>query len=116
MNFSRDGYGRLNSDLAHRRTRFIAMKTTYADESAVPRPHAVGSDRFVYSGMPPQDAANNLIQKIKESAQPVLANGQDALVPIILDGENAWEYYPQSGRNSCGDSTTRCRKNREWKR
>ena len=24
--------------------------------------------------------------------------GQDAMVPIILDGENAWEYYPQSGR------------------
>src|SRR6202043_3403019 len=53
---------------------------------------------FVYSGMPPQDAANNLIQKIKESAQPIIANGQDAVVPIILDGENAWEYYPQSGR------------------
>ena len=48
--------------------------------------------------MPPQDAANNLIHKIKESAQPVIANGQDAVVPIILDGENAWEYYPHSGR------------------
>jgi hypothetical protein len=24
--------------------------------------------------------------------------GHDAVVPIILDGENAWEYYPQSGR------------------
>ena len=22
----------------------------------------------------------------------------DIVVPIILDGENAWEYYPQSGR------------------
>ena len=53
---------------------------------------------FVYSGMPPQEAANNLIQKIKESAQPVLGHGQDALVSIILDGENAWEYYPRSGR------------------
>ncbi|MGA9497006.1 MAG: hypothetical protein WBV41_14200, partial [Terriglobales bacterium] len=53
---------------------------------------------FVYSGMPPQDAANNLIQKIKETAQPVLAAGQDAVVSIILDGENAWEYYPHSGR------------------
>jgi hypothetical protein len=48
--------------------------------------------------MPPQDAANNLIHKIKESAKSVIANGQDAVVPIILDGENAWEYYPQSGR------------------
>jgi hypothetical protein len=53
---------------------------------------------FVYSGMPPQEAANNLIQKIKESAQPLVSHGQDAMIPIILDGENAWEYYPQSGR------------------
>ncbi len=28
----------------------------------------------------------------------MLAKGQDAVVAIILDGENAWEYYPQSGR------------------
>jgi hypothetical protein len=27
-----------------------------------------------------------------------LASGQDAVVPIFLDGENAWEYYPRSGR------------------
>jgi hypothetical protein len=27
-----------------------------------------------------------------------LASGRDALVPIILDGENAWEYYHHNGR------------------
>jgi hypothetical protein len=27
-----------------------------------------------------------------------MARGNDAVVPIILDGENAWEYYPESGR------------------
>ena len=32
------------------------------------------------------------------SAQPILSKGKDAMVPVILDGENAWEYYPQSGR------------------
>ncbi len=53
---------------------------------------------FVYSGMPPQEAANHLMHNIKQSAQPVLDAGHDAVVPIILDGENAWEYYPQSGR------------------
>jgi len=71
---------------------------------------------FVYSGMPPQDAANNLIHKIKESAKSLTGNGQDAVVPIILDGENAWEYYPQSGREFCGDCMTACRGNRGWKR
>ena len=53
---------------------------------------------FVYSGMPPADAARHLIGNIKEAAKPVLAKGRDAVVSIILDGENAWEYYPQSGR------------------
>src|SRR6266853_4727670 len=53
---------------------------------------------FVYSGMAPQEAANDLMHNIKQSAQPVLDAGHDAVIPIILDGENAWEYYPQSGR------------------
>jgi len=53
---------------------------------------------FVYSGMPPADAARHLIENIKRSAQPVIDAGKNAVVSIILDGENAWEYYPQSGR------------------
>src|SRR5579862_2952799 len=53
---------------------------------------------FVYSGMPPQEAANHLMHNIQQAAQPVLSKGKDALVSIILDGENAWEYFPQSGR------------------
>ncbi|HUM05009.1 MAG TPA: glycoside hydrolase family 57 protein [Terriglobales bacterium] len=99
MFFSRDGQGRLNSDMAHR------LYTIYRYEKADTRMNLIFRDHtlsdligFVYSGMPPQDAANNLIQKIKESAQPIISHGQDAVVPIILDGENAWEYYPRSGR------------------
>src|SRR4030088_1705042 len=98
-NFPRDGNGYLNSEGAHR------LYTIYGYENADTRMNLLFRDHtlsdligFVYSGMPPQDAANNLIHKIKESAQPVLANGQDAVVSIILDGENAWEYYPHSGR------------------
>jgi len=53
---------------------------------------------FVYSGMPAADAARHLIENIKRSAQPVLNAGRTAVISIILDGENAWEYYPQSGR------------------
>ena len=47
---------------------------------------------------PPQEAAKHLIANIKRAAHPVLQKGRDAVVSIILDGENAWEYYPQSGR------------------
>ncbi len=99
INFSRDGYGHLNSDLAHRLYTIYRFEKNDTRMNMIFRDHTL-SDLigFVYSGMPPQDAANNLIHKIKESAQPILANGQDAMVPIILDGENAWEYYPQSGR------------------
>ncbi|MGA2978354.1 MAG: glycoside hydrolase family 57 protein [Terriglobales bacterium] len=101
INFSRDGYGHLNSDLAHRLYTIYRYENANSDTrmNLLFRDHTL-SDLigFVYSGMPPQDAANNLIHKIKESAQPVTANGQDAVVPIILDGENAWEYYPHSGR------------------
>ena len=99
MFFSRDAAGYLSSDLAHR------LYTIYRYEKADTRMNLIFRDHtlsdligFVYSGMPPQEAANNLIQKIKESAQPILSHGQDAMVPIILDGENAWEYYPRSGR------------------
>jgi len=53
---------------------------------------------FVYSGMPPADAARHLIGNIKEAGKPVLEKRRDAVVSIILDGENAWEYYPKSGR------------------
>ena len=32
------------------------------------------------------------------TAAGILGAGRDALVPIILDGENAWEYYDHNGR------------------
>ena len=89
----------------------IATKTAQTAMNLIFRDHTI-SDLigFVYSGMPPQDAAHHLIQNIKESAQPVLRQGQDAIVPIILDGENAWEYYPNPAANFSAASTTRCTK------
>jgi len=97
--FARDGSGYLNGDLAHK------LYTIYRYEKAGTEMHMLFRDHtlsdligFVYSGMNPQDAANNLMQKIRDSARPIVSQGQDAVVPIILDGENAWEYYPRSGR------------------
>ncbi|MFN7649259.1 MAG: glycoside hydrolase [Acidobacteriota bacterium] len=48
---------------------------------------------FVYSKMGPEEAADHFLGRIRENC-----NGRDSLVPIILDGENAWEYFPESGR------------------
>ncbi|OFV95638.1 MAG: hypothetical protein A3F68_05980 [Acidobacteria bacterium RIFCSPLOWO2_12_FULL_54_10] len=58
------------------------------------------SDRigFVYSQTESRAGALDLIQRIKQSALPVTRQGKNALVSIILDGENAWEYYDRNGR------------------
>src|SRR5258708_10969139 len=53
---------------------------------------------FVYSKMEPSHAAADFLHRIRQNCAGILAHGQDALVPIILDGENAWEYYQENGR------------------
>jgi alpha-amylase/alpha-mannosidase (GH57 family) len=53
---------------------------------------------FVYSRMGAVEAAKHFLDRIRENCAPILSAGSDALVPIILDGENAWEYYEESGR------------------
>ncbi|HUB01233.1 MAG TPA: glycoside hydrolase family 57 protein [Terriglobales bacterium] len=97
--FARDGNGYLNSDLAHRLYTIYQYENAETEMNLLFRDHTL-SDLigFVYSGMNPQDAANNLMGKIRDSARPIVSQGRDAVIPIILDGENAWEYYPRSGR------------------
>ncbi len=53
---------------------------------------------FVYSGMNAADAAQDFLNRIRDNCRGMLDSGRDALVPIILDGENAWEYYDRNGR------------------
>jgi len=98
-NFARDGGGRLHGDSAEQLYNIHRYEKGDTRMNMVFRDHTL-SDLigFVYSGMPAQDAANHLINSLRESARPVLERGRDAVVSIILDGENAWEYYPQSGR------------------
>jgi alpha-amylase/alpha-mannosidase (GH57 family) len=51
---------------------------------------------FVYSKMEAAEAAEHFLDRIRANAQ--ISSGGDVLVPIILDGENAWEYYYRNGR------------------
>jgi alpha-amylase/alpha-mannosidase (GH57 family) len=97
--FARDGGGRLPAHLGEKLYNIHHYENGSAAMHLVFRDHTI-SDLigFVYSGMPPSDAARHLINNIKEAARPVLSRGRDAVVSIILDGENAWEYYPKSGR------------------
>jgi len=97
--FQRDGNGRLPASLAERLYNIHRYENCETSMHLVFRDHTI-SDLigFVYSGMDPADAAGHLLRNIKDAAQPVLAQGRDAVVSVILDGENAWEYYPKSGR------------------
>ena len=53
---------------------------------------------FVYSRMSADAAAADLHRRIRSigDAEPL---GRTATVSLILDGENAWEYYPGNGRD-----------------
>ena len=51
---------------------------------------------FTYSDWHAQDAVTNFIQHLEAIAANT-ADQEDALVAIIMDGENAWEYYPNNG-------------------
>jgi alpha-amylase/alpha-mannosidase (GH57 family) len=97
--FSRDGTGRLSPELAEKLYSVYRYENGQTEMHLLFRDHTL-SDLigFVYSGMPAAEAAQHLMKNIKEAAQPVLSKGKDAVIPIILDGENAWEYYPHSGR------------------
>jgi alpha-amylase/alpha-mannosidase (GH57 family) len=48
---------------------------------------------FEYSRMGAEQAADHFLGRIRENT-----SRHDVLVPIILDGENAWEWYEANGR------------------
>jgi alpha-amylase/alpha-mannosidase (GH57 family) len=52
---------------------------------------------FVYSRMDAASAAEDLYRRVRTVAERVQSRVPLTL-PLILDGENAWEYYPGNGR------------------
>ncbi|MBI1746251.1 MAG: glycoside hydrolase [Acidobacteria bacterium] len=63
------------------------------------RDHAL-SDRigFVYSKWSGRDAAQDLIAKLHNIRAALPDDQTRYIVSIILDGENAWEYYPKNAK------------------
>ena len=51
---------------------------------------------FDYSDWHANDAVANLVGHMENIAR-VCPDRDDCLITIILDGENAWEYYPENG-------------------
>ncbi|MCB1752799.1 MAG: glycoside hydrolase [Gammaproteobacteria bacterium] len=51
---------------------------------------------FTYADWHADDAVGNLVQHLETIANGTL-NDPNPVVSIIMDGENAWEYYPRNG-------------------
>jgi alpha-amylase/alpha-mannosidase (GH57 family) len=60
---------------------------------------------FEYSNWNGKDAANNFVSKLEEIANQA-SDDETPLVGVILDGENAWEYYPYNGYHFLNDLYT----------
>jgi alpha-amylase/alpha-mannosidase (GH57 family) len=97
--FDRQREGVLHPEAAHKLYDIYRYEHDGTEMHMVFRDHSL-SDLigFVYAGMDAKEAAEHFIHNIKLSCEPVLESGKDAVVSVILDGENAWEYFPQSGR------------------
>ena len=56
---------------------------------------------FTYSGTPGAEAADDFINRILAIRQQLQDSGAEGphLVSVILDGENAWENYPNDGKD-----------------
>lgn len=52
---------------------------------------------FVYSRMGPAEAAEDFHRRLRRIGDRA-NSGKPATIAVILDGENAWEYYPGNGR------------------
>lgn len=52
---------------------------------------------FEYSKMNSVDAANDLVHNLMNIADFLGNSAKKHVVSVILDGENAWEYYPHNG-------------------
>ena len=52
---------------------------------------------FVYSQWEPRNAVADFLRRLERIHEHFSAASAPALVSIILDGENAWEYYPDDG-------------------
>ncbi len=55
---------------------------------------------FTYSGLDGEIAARDFVNRIHDIRERLREEGAEGpnLVTVILDGENAWEYYPNDGK------------------
>jgi alpha-amylase/alpha-mannosidase (GH57 family) len=77
-----------------------ALATAAGELRLLFRDHAL-SDLigFTYQGWPTDIAVADFLGRVRETGGRAALHGiADPVVPVILDGENAWEHYPGGGR------------------
>jgi alpha-amylase/alpha-mannosidase (GH57 family) len=60
---------------------------------------------FVYHGMSAREGADNFMRHLENINNAF--KGKDILVTVAMDGENAWEYYPNDGHDFLNQLYTR---------
>jgi alpha-amylase/alpha-mannosidase (GH57 family) len=79
------------------RTVFRPYRLSHGASPAIFFRDRVLSDRigFSYASWPAEDAAADFVARLESIRQA--APTDELVVPVILDGENAWETYPDNG-------------------
>ncbi len=99
VGLTRDGYGHLEQPESLYRP--YAVRAGGAEIACVFRDHVL-SDLigFTYASWNPEAAAQDFVGRLVEGGRRYAARtgGGEAVIPIILDGENAWEHYEGQGR------------------
>ncbi len=98
--FSRDGHGHLEQP--ERLYLPYIVRIGGASIACAFRDHVL-SDLigFTYAGWSADSAADDFVGRIVEAGRRFRtrsSGGEDAFIPIILDGENAWEHFEGGGR------------------
>ena len=97
--FSRDGLGRV--DQPERLYLPYVVSAGGARIAITFRDHAL-SDLigFTYAGWPSERAADDFVGRLAEAGRHYAARGGrgEPVIPVILDGENAWEHFEGGGR------------------
>jgi alpha-amylase/alpha-mannosidase (GH57 family) len=98
VTFGRDARGQV--DQPERLYSPYIVQAGGARVSCLFRDHAL-SDLigFAYAGWPTDAAADDFVARLQEAGRRYSARtGGEATIPIILDGENAWEHFEGGGR------------------
>jgi alpha-amylase/alpha-mannosidase (GH57 family) len=57
---------------------------------------------FTYGRWSAEEAVADFLRRLRQIYDALPDDGQHYVVPVILDGENAWEHYPSNGADFLG--------------